>query len=222
MLAASAPIITVGVVDDHQVLTEALAVVIRQETDLRYVGSAGTCAEAQVLVTNTLPQVLLLDVSLPDGDGLSLAPELKRLAPDTQILILTSYSDETTLLRAVDIGVNGFVSKNQPMAQVLTAIRQAAEGEIVMPASLLAGVLARTLRRNQGEKPDPKSLTPREKEILTQIAQGKSGQAIAEALTISPMTVRTHIRNLLTKLGAHSRLEAVTLAFRRGLIGPSR
>ena len=212
-------ILTIGVVDDHQVLTEALALVIKYEPGLEFVGAAGDCAEARQLVERTKPNVLLLDVHLPDGDGLSLVSQIKQVSPETQILVLTSASDEDTLLRAVDVGVSGFVVKSQPMSTMLGAIRQAAEGEIVMSHSLLMSVLARKTRR-QEENQELRSLTAREAEILELMALGKSNQAISDGLNISTLTVRTHSRNLLGKLGAHSRLEAVAIALRRGLIEP--
>jgi len=215
-------VVTVGIVDDHHVLTEALSLVIRREPDLRVVGTADSCAAARTLFGRTCPDVILLDVSLPDGNGLSLVPEFKRICQDTYILVLTSLTDEKTLLRAINTGVSGFIGKNRPLVEVLAAIRQAAEGEIVMPSSLLVGLLART-PRGRPDSPDQQKyepLTPREEELLRYMAQGKSGKSIAAELSISHMTVRTHIRNLMGKLGVHSRLEAVTFALQHGLIEP--
>jgi DNA-binding NarL/FixJ family response regulator len=212
--------ITVGIVDDHQVFTEALALVLGHEPDFQVVGLAGGCAAARGLIAHSCPDVLLLDVSLPDGDGLGLVPEIKALCPTTHILVLTALSDEKTLMRAIDTGVSGFVGKNRPVSEVLAAIRQAAEGEIVMPASLLVGLLARVRQpeRSRGVTHSPEPLTTREQEILLCLAQGMSSNGIASQLNISPMTVRTHIRNLNGKLGVHSRLEAVTYALHQGLI----
>ena len=218
----SQALITIGVVDDHQVFTEAMVLVLGKEPILQVVGVAGTCAGARDLVERFRPNVLLLDVALPDGDGLKLVPELKRLCPETHILVLTSHSDERTLLRAIDMGVVGFVGKTQPVSEVLAAILQAAEGEITMPTSLLLGVLAR-IRHSHSYDPAElirAPLTLREQEILVRMAQGKSNAVIAAELNISLMTVRTHSRNLLQKLGAHSRLEAVAFALRQGLIDP--
>ena len=212
--------IAVMLVDDHQVLTDALATILRSEPDLRVTGVAGTCAATRELLSRACPDVLLLDVSLPDGDGLSLVPEANRMCPHTHILVLTSLSDEGTLMRAIETGVNGFVAKNRPLSEVITAIREAAEGEIVMPASLLLGVLARTSRPRAGSPTQAgrEPLTAREREILVYLARGKSGPDIAVGLNIAPLTVRTHIRNLMEKLGVHSRLEAVSYALRHGLI----
>jgi len=220
----SAPVssrtLSVAIVDDHVVLTEALELVIRSERDLEVTGVADTCAAARQLLKATCPHVLLLDVSLPDGDGLSMVPEFKRLCPEMHILVLTSLSDEKTLLRALEVAVNGFVGKNRHVDEVLAAIRQAGEGEIIIPPSLLVGLLARVPRVASiySEEVTREPLTPREQEILQHLAAGHSGAAIAAELNISEVTVRTHIRNLMTKLGVHSRLEAVTFALRNGLV----
>ena len=115
-------------VDDDQLLTDALTVVLHREPDLRVVDVAGTCAAALASLSRTCPDVLLLDVSLPDGDGLSLVPEFNRLCPGTYILVLTSFSEQETLMRAIETGVNGFVSKVRPLSEVITAIRRAARG----------------------------------------------------------------------------------------------
>jgi len=214
---------SIVIVDDHHVLTDALATIFRSQPDLhmQMVGVAETCAGAREQLLRTCPDVLLLDVLLPDGDGLGMVPEFNRMCPNTHILVLTALADEKTLLRAAETGVNGFIVKTQPLSEVIAAIRQAAEGEIAMPTGLLQGLLAQTARlRARPVTPTHNPLTPREREILTHLAQGKSGQDIAAALNITPLTVRTHIRNLLEKLGLHSRLEAVSYALSRGLIEP--
>jgi DNA-binding NarL/FixJ family response regulator len=196
--------------------------VLHSEADLRVVDVAHTCAAARQALARTCPDVLLLDVSLPDGDGLSLVADCNRLCPEAYILVLTSFSDEKTLTRALETGVNGFVAKERPLSEVIQAIRQAAEGEIVMPTSLLLGLLGRLPpARAVSSSPAGRALlTPREREILNCLAGGMSGEQIAGELSISLLTVRTHIRNLLEKLGVHARLEAVSYALRHGLIDP--
>ena len=214
--------ISVVLVDDHRILTDALTVAIGNEPGLQVVGVANSCATGRELFSHTCPDVILLDVSLPDGDGLSLIPEIRALCPQAHILVLTSFADEKTLLRALEFGINGFLAKSRPLSEIMLGIRQAVDGEIVMPTSLLLSLLAHTPKGRAGSqaRQDYEQLTPREKEILTLLAQGKSGPAIADELNIAPLTVRTHIRNLLDKLGVHSRLEAVTYALHNGLIEP--
>ncbi len=224
MLDAPAPSTSISIVlvDDHRVLTDALTLAIGSERDLRVIGVADSCSAGRELFLQVCPDVILLDVSLADGDGLSLIPDIRALCPKAHILVLTSFADERTLLRAIDMGVSGFLAKNRPLSEVMIGIRQAVDGEIVMPTSLLLGLLARTPRARKGRvvRQGVEPLTPREREILSLLAQGKSGHAIAAALNIAPFTVRTHIRNLLDKLGVHSRLEAVTYALRHDLIDP--
>jgi two-component system nitrate/nitrite response regulator NarL len=212
--------ITIAIIDDHQVLVETLKLVIQQEEDMQVIGVAGSCAGCLELVQRVTLSVLILDVSLPDGDGLSLVSKINKLSPETNILVLTSLSDEDTLMRAIDLGVSGFVGKNQHLSELLGAIRLASQGEIAISASLLLGLLGRKQRprRQTPEVQKYETLTPRENEILSCLAQGRSAGEIAEMLNISPLTVRTHIRNLIEKLGVHSRLEAVTYAMQKGLI----
>lgn len=220
----SSEAIRIAIVDDHQMLIEALTLVIEKEPGLTMVGSVNTCHGARRMVADLCPDVLLLDVSLPDGDGLSLVPELQRACPTMQILVLTSLADESTLMRAIEVGVSGFVGKHRPVSEVFSAIRQAADGEMVMPSSLLVGLLTRrqpATRIDLSRAPAAyEPLTPREREILSHTAQGKSGTTIAAELNISLMTVRTHLRNLMAKLSVHSRLEAVAFALREGIIDP--
>lgn len=212
--------LTVAIVDDHAVMVDALSIVINSEPGLRVVGAAGTCRAAHDMVHRSCPDVLLLDVDLPDGDGLNLADDIKAACPHAQILVLTSMADDRTLMRAIDTGVSGFVAKNRPLVEVISAIRQADQGEIVMPPSLLVGLLSRRYRTNVQDETGEmwEMLTARETEILNLLAKGRSGHAIADELCIALTTVRTHIRNILGKLGVHSRLEAVAFAFKHGII----
>lgn len=215
--------VTVGIIEDHQVLIDALVMLLRVETDFQFAGSAGTFSAGAELIRRTCPDVLLLDVGLPDGDGLDLIPQVKLASPKTQIVVLTCLNDEMTLMRAIDRGVNGFVSKSSSLTELLTAVRKAADGEIVMPTSLLLGLLTRIPRDkavNYKEDQVWETLTLREREILNRLARGKSGSSIASELNIAPMTVRTHVRNIMAKLGVHSRLEAVAFGLRNGLIEP--
>jgi len=210
--------VQVAIIDDQLVLVDALRMAIQAQKDLAVAGTGGTCLECLELVQRTVPQVLLLDVRLPDGDGIELIPAVKAYSPETNILILTALTEEETLLRAMQAGAAGFVSKNRSLSEVLQSIRQAAAGEITLPTGLLLGLLNRTPRDKRAFARGRDTLTAREREILTLLARGKTVDEIAEALTISPLTVRTHIRNLLKKLGMGSRLQAVTYALKHGLI----
>ncbi|MEJ2708436.1 MAG: response regulator transcription factor [Anaerolineales bacterium] len=215
--------INVAIIEDHQVLVDALRLLILKEDDFSFVGAAETLAAGRELAKHTRPDVLLLDVNLPDGSGLDIIEEVKGASPDTQVVVLTRLTDENTLLRAVDSGASGFLSKSCSLTELMATVRQAASGEIVMPSSLLYGLLTRVTREkavayraDKGWEP----LTPREHEVLGHLAKGSSVPDISETLHIAPLTVRTHIRNLMAKLDVHSRLEAVSFALRNGLIDP--
>ena len=214
---------TVAIVEDHRVFVDSLGIIIRQEPEFAFLGSAGTLTAARELIREKTPHVLLLDVGLPDGNGLDLVDYIKKVSPQTQIIVLTSLSDEATLMRAISCGVSGFISKSSPLTELLSAIRDAAQGEIVLPTSLLVGLLMRMPRDRAAAYREEKGwerLTVREQEILEKLAMGKSGNDIANELHIALLTVRTHIRNILSKLGVHSRLEAVAFGLKEGLIKP--
>ena len=215
--------ISVAMIEDHQILVDSLSLMLRYESDIEFLGSASSVSNGHNLIKETTPDVLLLDVGLPDGNGLDLIPEVNQVSPETNIVVLTSLSDETTLMRVIDSGISGFVSKNSGLSELMETIRKAADGEIVMPTSLLVGLLMRLPRDKAAayqEENGWERLTIREQEVLELLASGKSGSEIAEDLHIAPLTVRTHIRNLMSKLGVHSRLEAVTYGMKNGLIEP--
>lgn len=216
--------IRIAVLDDHELLVQSLRLVFNREPGLHMVGAAHLCADAYELVSLTRPDILLLDVTLPDGDGLERLVSLRAACPETRFVVLTAHMDEATLLRAVEAGANGFVGKHQPLTELITALRQVAAGEMAMPANLLLMLVSQRVRPPQPEPtPQPfarEPLTPREHEILALAAEGRSSAAIAAELTLSVQTVRTHLRNAIGKLNAHSRLEAVAIALRTGLLAP--
>lgn len=215
--------ISVAIIEDHQILVDSLGLMLRYEPDMEFLGAASSLSDGQILVENCSPDVLLLDVGLPDGNGLDMIPQINTTSPDTHIIVLTSLSDEATLMRVVDSGISGFVSKDSQLSDLLETIRKAADGEIVMPTSLLMGLLMRLPRDKAAAYKEERGwerLTIREQEVLELLAKGKSGNEIAEELHIAPLTVRTHIRNLMSKMGVHSRLEAVAFGLKNGIIDP--
>jgi DNA-binding NarL/FixJ family response regulator len=212
--------ITVAIIEDHQILVDALGLMLSRDQEFQFVGSATTLAGGLDLIQRTLPNLLLLDIHLPDGSGFEIVPKIIETSPQTRVVVLTSYTDEETIMRAIDLGVSAFLPKNTPLNEFYATLHKAAEGEVVMPPKLLIGLLKRVPRQQAiTNRQDSiwKKLTPREYEILTYLVAGKSGDAIAEALDIAPLTVRTHVRNLMSKLGVHSRLEAVAFGVRHGL-----
>jgi two-component system response regulator DevR len=215
---AETAFVRVLIVDDHEVLATSLAQVLDSEPDLKSVGVAGTLARAKVMVTTTTPDVLLLDHRLPDGDGVASIKELRALRASMKVVVLTASVADHVLLAAMEAGASGFLSKTRGLDEVTAAVRAAAAGEAVVSPELLARLMPR-LNRSGGAYHD--ELTEREREVLGLLADGLTNAAIAERLTVSVHTVRNHITNLSLKLGAHSKLEALSIAVRDGML-PSR
>ncbi len=214
-LGSSQPI-RVLIVDDHEVMAASLARVLDDEPDLVCVGLASTLAQTRARVQSTAPDVLVLDRRLPDGDGVDAIKDLRTLRPSMNVLVLTGSSSDDVLVRALEAGAAGFLSKTRSLAEVTSAVRAAAQGE----ASISSEMLARLLPRLTRVSAPVSTLTRREDEVLAMLAQGLSNAAIAEELTVSVNTVRNHVSNLSAKLGAHSKLEAMSIAIQRGLLSP--
>ena len=210
-----APATRVLVVDDHEVLASSLALVLDTEPDLTSVGVAGSLADARRLIGTTAPDVLLLDHRLPDGDGVTAIPELRQLRPTLRVVVLTASAADHVLIAAIEAGASGFVSKTRGLEEVTAAVRAAATGEAVISPELLTRLLPRLGRRSPTPHQD---LTEREREVLGLVADGMTNAAIAEHLVVSVHTVRNHVANLSAKLGAHSKLEALSIAVREGLL----
>jgi DNA-binding NarL/FixJ family response regulator len=207
--------VRVLIVDDHEVLASSLAMVLDAEPDLRSVGVAGTLEKARAMVASTAPDVILLDHRLPDGDGVAAIGELRRLRPSVQVVVLTASAADHVLVAAIEAGASGFVSKSRSLDELTSAVRAAATGEAVISPEMLARLLPRLQRNGRSRHSD---LTEREREVLGLLADGLSNAAIAEQLFVSVHTVRNHIANLSAKLGAHSKLEALSIAVRDGLL----
>jgi DNA-binding NarL/FixJ family response regulator len=168
-----------------------------------------------MLVRTCHPDVVLLDHRLPDGDGVSAIPELRALRPSMGIVVLTASAADHVLMAAIEAGAAGFLSKTRSIDEVTAAVRAAAAGESVISPELLARLLPRFQRNgNHGAA----ELTEREREVLSLVAEGLSNAAIAARLVVSVHTVRNHIASMSSKLGAHSKLEALSIAVRQGLL----
>jgi len=207
--------VRVLVVDDHQMFADSLAQALESEPDLRVVGQATSVADAQRLVSSAAPDVVLLDHRLPDGDGVSAIAGLHATRPSAKIVVLTATASDRILVAAMEAGAAGFIAKTQRLDDVIAGVRAAAQGESVVSAKLLTRLLPRLSRRSGGGRAE---LTEREREILDLLARGLSNADIAQQLTISVHTVRNHVANLSAKLGAHSKLEALAIAVREGLV----
>ena len=210
--------IRVLICDDHRVVAEGLAMVLGAQPDMAVVGVAGGVAEVCEMEASLRPDVVLMDYALPDGDGVAATATIKASRPDVRVVMLTSFVDVDVLVAAIEAGCSGFVTKHKAAEELTTAVRLAAEGEALVSPDMLARLLPRLRPSYHGVGAD---LTAREREVLDLLAQGESKEAIARRLFLSANTVRNHIQNILGKLGAHSRLEAVATARREGLIHPS-
>jgi two-component system, NarL family, response regulator DevR len=210
-----ADLIRVLVVDDHLMFAQAIVKALSDESDVEVLGIAGTAAEAKLAVDATPPDIVLMDYDLPDGTGASTTEAIRATHPDTRVVMVTSFDDEQVLIDAIEAGCAGFVTKHKAIDEVVAAVRAAYAGEALISPSMLARLLPRLNRSYRGIGTD---LTPREKEVLDLVSQGLSNQAIAGRLVISTHTVRNHVQNMLTKLHAHSKLEAVANAVREGII----
>lgn len=200
------------VVDDHFLFADALGSVIRSLDGFEVAGIAQSGAQAISLARTSRPDVILLDHHLPGYDAAELIPRLRSLAPGVRIVILTSDTSDATLVKDLRTGVEGYLTKERALDDVLEALRAVAAGGRYLSDEQIARAQAVTGEGTGG------ALTERELGILRLLAQGKDAQSIADELTISANTVRTHLQNIFSKLGAHSKLEAVATATARGLL----
>jgi DNA-binding NarL/FixJ family response regulator len=205
--------VRVLVVDAHPVTRCGLVRLADEQPDMRTVGEAGSGVDTLRMAAELRPDVITIDTSLPDGSGLTLARELRDRYADVGIVILTSSGEDDVLFRALDSGASAFVSKSAVVTEVLGAIRHSA----VAATSFSATGLAQALRRRQ-ETTERLTLSPREREVLFLLQEGRSVPAIATCLFISLSTAKTYVARLYEKLGATNRATALMAAVRLGLV----
>jgi len=205
--------------DDHVIFAEALAGLLKGE-GIDVVGIASSVATAVSETAARKPDVVLMDYELPDGDGVAATATIKAMLPSTQVVLLTSNADEDVLVSAIEAGASGYITKHKPAAEVIAAVRAAADGEMLVSSDMLARLLPRVTQRRATRVGH--DLTAREREVLELLVDGTPNNELAERMGISRNTVRNHVQNLLNKLGVHSRLEAVALATREGLVRARR
>jgi len=191
---------------------------IDSQPDLRCVGTAGTLAEAERIIEERTPDIVLADVKLPDGDGIEEAARLHATRPEIRVVLLTARSDVTVLARAASAGVCGFLPRESGFAELIRALRTARDGWVIVDRATLSRVLERVQRQPVVARNGADPLTQRELEVLRAMGTGLDPQRIAMQLGMSVHTCRGHVKNILAKLGAHSQLEAVVTAMRRGVL----
>ncbi len=207
-------------VDDHAVVRSGLKMLIGGQKEMEIVGEAGSAGEAMTEAERVHPDVILMDIGLPDQTGIEATRSIKAKFPNVNVVALTIHEDEEYFFQMLNAGASGYVPKRAAPEELITAIKAAANGEVYLYPSL-AKLLVRdfvSTERTAEEKANFDGLTDREQEVLTLLAEGTSNDEIAAALVISPKTVERHRENIMRKLNLHSRSELVRYAIRKGII----
>ena len=217
----AAPKIKAMIVDDHRTFAEALRISMELERDITVVGVAVNGEEARALAEEHQPDVVLMDMEMPGMDGIEAIRRLKEVSPDSRVVVVSAHQGDTILGRAVEAGASGYLSKETALSTIVESVRQANQGESLLPPEEMQRVL-RHLRHRRVQEASGRQradrLTKRETEILQLMADGVGMEDIATVLSLKPATLRTHVQNILTKLGVHSKLEALAFAIRHGKV----
>ncbi|MBV8101415.1 MAG: response regulator transcription factor [Verrucomicrobia bacterium] len=203
-------VITIMIVDDHPVVREGLAAIFKSQKDIKIVAEAGDGDEACKLYGQLSPDVVLLDLRMPNKDGLHTITELMtRNPPKPRIIVMTTYESEEDIRRTLKAGAKGFLAKGTAPQEIRDAVRKVAKGESLLPPSI-ASKLAESMAHPE--------LSERELQVLQYMANGRSNKEIGQVLYISENTVKAHVKSILAKLDAMGRTEAIAIAIKRGLI----
>ena len=205
----SAPTITILCVDDHPLVRKGIASIIANETNLKLVGEAGGGHEAVDMFRSLRPDVVLMDLRMPDMDGIEATKQIRKLDPDAKIIALTSYDGDSDIYKTIEAGVRGYILKEMVHTKVIDAIHTVHSGKRLMPTEVAERL---------SEYFPQVALTPREIEVLKYVAKGMANREIAHHLGIASGTVKMHVQNILAKLGASDRTHAVTIALERGIL----
>lgn len=211
--------IRVALADDHPSLRAGIRARLEREDDIEVVGEAGTGEGALQLVASMKPHVLLLDMEMPDLSGVEVARRLKAAEAPVRILALSAHDDEEYILKLLDSGAAGYLTKHEPLETIVSAVRGVAAGEDGWLSRDVAAALMRNRRSRRHLEEDPvRLLSEREREVMHHLARGESNQQIGENLFISENTVKKHVNNIYFKLEVSSRAEAVAWAWRHGIV----
>jgi len=203
-------------VDDHKVVRSGLRMLLESEADLKIIGEADTGQEALDLVEQLQPDLVLMDIGLPDLSGIDVAYQIKQRWPNVAVVALTIHEDEEYFFKMLQSGVNGYVPKRAAPEELLSAVRTTIAGGVYLYPSLAKLLVKDYLA---GDRPDQlHELTEREQEILAHLAEGHNHETIAQALNISQKTVSRHRENIMRKLNLHSRADLVKYAIRKGIV----
>lgn len=211
--------ITLLLVDDHMMVRSGLRMLLETQSDMRIVGEAENGVEAVRKVMSLRPGVVLMDVQMPDMNGIEATREIKKVVPETAVLALTIYEDDQYFFEMLRAGASGYVPKRAAPDDLINAIRTVARGDVFLYPTLASRLVQDFVNRQDAEAPPVNDeLTAREQEVLTLIAGGLTNAAIGEQLEISVKTVDRHRENIMHKLNMHNRVELVKYALRVGLI----
>jgi len=201
--------------DDHEVVREGLRTLLSRHADMAVVGEAGTMKEAVEAAAKTEPDVVIMDVRLPDGSGVEACREIREARPETRVIMLTSYADDEALFASIVAGASGYLLKQTRGQAVIDAIQAVAAGRSLLDPDVTGKVLERV--RQGREQPDPAlaSLTDQERKVLEQLAEGKTNRDIGTALFLSEKTVKNYVSRILDKLGLSRRAEAAAYVAKR-------
>ena len=205
-------------VDDHAVVRSGLRMLLENQAGLEIVGEAGTGHEALALVKELQPNIVLMDIGLPDMSGIEVTRQIKQQWPAVAIVALTIHEDEEYFFKMLQAGVSGYVPKRAAPEELLTALQTAIDGDVYLYPSLAKLLVKDYLSGERETAGKVDGLTGREQEVLTQLAAGATNDEIAAALTISSKTVNRHRENIMRKLNLHSRADLVKYAIRKGII----
>lgn len=208
------PPIRIALVDDHELIREGLRRAFERESDITVVAEAANVHSGLIAIDSHSPDVAVIDLRLPDGDGITLVRESRKRHPDMGIVVLTMYAGDHHLFEALEAGASAFIPKSAPADEIVAAARHAA----ATPGTFSAPDLAAAMQRRLNQ--DGPNLSPREKQILQLLADGLGVAAISATLYISESTTKTHISRLYDKLGAANRAQALMTALRTGLLAP--
>jgi DNA-binding NarL/FixJ family response regulator len=202
------------IVDDHQLVSDGLGMLLGSQPDFEVAGFANAVADVAALTLATDPDVIVMDFHLRDGTGLDAAVAIRKVQPNARFVFLSRDDSDSAWLAAIEAGAGAFIHKSRAATDVIEAVRQVGNGASLIAPSMISSLLS----RNRETEVRRESLSGREREVLQLMSEGWSSREIAEKLGISYATVRTHIRSVDTKLGAHSKIEAVVTAREMNII----